>query len=316
MIKLILMQKPHLFQGTYMLNKNSKYFEGWYFKQYNNNFSISFIPGISLANNSKHSFIQIITSSKSYYISYDISEFKYSHTPFCIKIGNNSFSEREAILNMEDENQNVHISGKLTYDSFSPIKKSILFPNIMGPFSFIPFMECNHAILSMKHKVFGSINFNNTTFKFDNAIGYIEKDWGVSFPKSYVWCQANNFNTTNCSLFFSIADIPFKKLSFNGFICVFTLNGKEYRFATYNNAKIVNFKIKDNSLIITLKKGSYTLNINCNTTIKLNLIAPAKGIMDREIKESTCSTIHVVFKKNNTIILDDTSNNCGVEIIK
>ena len=40
-------------------------------------------------------------------------------------------------------------------------------PNIMGPFSYIPFMECNHAILSMQNNANGSININDYEMKFD-----------------------------------------------------------------------------------------------------------------------------------------------------
>ena len=43
---------------------------------------------------------------------------------------------------------------KLFFTAITPIIININFlnPNIMGPFSYIPFMECNHAILSMRSK--------------------------------------------------------------------------------------------------------------------------------------------------------------------
>lgn len=69
----------------------------------------------------------------------------------------------------------------------------------MGPFSYIPFMECNHAILSMKSKTNGQIKINNNKINFHNDIAYIEKDWGTSFPKSHIWCQANNFQNKTAS---------------------------------------------------------------------------------------------------------------------
>ena len=81
----------------------------------------------------------------------------------------------------------------------------------MGPFSHLSFMECNHAILSMKHSVSGILMFNGKILNFDQGIGYIEKDWGTSFPSSYLWCQANDFFTRTTSFFLSIATIPFFK---------------------------------------------------------------------------------------------------------
>lgn len=81
----------------------------------------------------------------------------------------------------------------------------------MGPFSYVPFMECNHVILSMKNNANGHININDNMLNFDNGIGYIEKDWGCSFPKKYIWCQGNNFQNPTTSFMLSIADIPFCK---------------------------------------------------------------------------------------------------------
>ena len=51
---------------------------------------------------------------------------------------------------MEKDNiQNLRIYGDIKYTSSKNIHTSFFSPNIMGPFSYIPFMECNHAILSM-----------------------------------------------------------------------------------------------------------------------------------------------------------------------
>ena len=96
-------------------------------------------------------------------------------------------------IDIEDDTQNLKIYGELKYLNNKNINTNFLKPNIMGPFSYIPFMECNHAILSMENTVEGVININNDKINFHNNIGYIEKDWGYSFPKNYIWCQGNNF---------------------------------------------------------------------------------------------------------------------------
>lgn len=51
----------------------------------------------------------------------------------------------------------------------------------------------------MSSRADGSITINNKNIAFDNGVGYIEKDWGSSFPKSYIWCQGNNFENSNTS---------------------------------------------------------------------------------------------------------------------
>ena len=186
----------------------------------------------------------------------------------------------------------------------------------MGPFSYIPFMECNHAILSMKNTIIGKIKINDDIIKFNRGSGYIEKDWGCSFPNSYIWCQGNNFKTRNASFMMAIADIPFKIFEFKGIICDLMVNNKEFKFTTYNNAKLINYDVKDNLINVTLKKRNYYLNIKSIHDNGLKLIAPVKGKMQKDIWESISATISVSLATKEKIIFEDSSINCGMEIVK
>ena len=310
------MKHPDLFQGEKNLTNNKNYFEGWYFKNTNNDNGISFIPGINIDGNLKESFIQVITNTSSYFIKYDINDFKFNFDPFYIRVGDNYFSKDSVHVNIKDNHQDINIVGDIYYMNNKNIDTNIFSPNIMGPFSYIPFMECNHAILSMKNEAHGLVYINNNKLDFDNSTGYIEKDWGYSFPKSYIWCQGNMFESSNASFMFSMADIPFKLFSFRGLICVLIVNNNEYKFTTYNNAKLVKYFIDDSSLNITLKKGSYYLNINSLFGKNLKLSAPVKGRMEKDIFESICSSITLTLKHNNDIIFSDTSTNCGLEVVQ
>ena len=218
MNKLFLIKNPELFQGEKRIKSNS-YFEGWYFKNTNNKKGISFIPGININEQEKKAFIQIITNDSSYFVNYNIEDFKYNYKPFYIKIGNNFFSKNKIHIDIKDKTQKLIFFGDIRYTASQNINTNFLNPNIMGPFSYIPFMECNHAILNMKTTANGFININNDKIKFENSIGNMEKYWGSSFPKSYIWGQGNNFKKSNASFMISIADIPFKNFHFNGIIC-------------------------------------------------------------------------------------------------
>lgn len=285
------------------------YFEGWYFKNVGTDTAISFIPGMNISNGQKSAFIQIITEDNSYFIDYPFNKFKLNKDEFSVKIGKNYFSKNSIHLD------NHIVSGNLSFTDNVYIKKNIIMPNIMGPFAYIPFMECKHDILSMKHNVYGSLKLENKIINFDNGCGYIEKDAGTSFPKWYIWCQANCFSNKTCSLFFSIADIPFKSRSFNGFICSFMLNDKEYRFATYNNSKCI-FNYNDVELDITLINSKYNLNIQATIGDNFKLAAPVNGRMNKQIKESINSNINVTFKIEGYTVYTDTSNFAGIEIVK
>jgi len=316
MKRLFLMKNPELFQGEKNLKLNKNYFEGWYFKNTTDKIGISFIPGININKHEKKAFIQVISNNFSYFIDYDINEFKFSSKPFYIKIGNNFFSKNKIHIDISDTKQNIIIFGDIKYSNSKNISTTILNPNIMGPFSYIPFMECNHAILNMKSKANGLITVNNQKIKFKGSIGYIEKDWGTSFPKSYIWCQGNNFKNHKASFMLSIADIPFKIFNFRGIICSLIIGSKEYRFATYNKTKLINYEINNNTLNLTLKKGKYFLNIKSKYNQGLKLSAPIKGRMAKDIYESISELITITLKKKNKIIFSDTSRNCGLEIVK
>jgi hypothetical protein len=219
-----LIKEPILFQGRY---KKDKYFEGWFFKHVSDDLknTVCIIPGISLEPKNPHAFIQTIINSdgktvETNYYTFSLSDFQYNDNPFFIRIGKNVFSHNG--IDLLDESS--PLTGKITFSNLTNIKTSKLFPNIMGYYAYLPFMECNHGIISMNHTLNGSLKVNGKNFNFDSGKGYIEKDWGTSFPKEYVWLQCNNFDIPEVSIMCSIANIPFLKKSFQGFICNLLIN--------------------------------------------------------------------------------------------
>ncbi len=310
MNKFYLIKHPDLFQGEKYLKSDKNYFEGWYFKTSNSNETISFIPGINVDGNKK-AFVQVITNDSSYFIDYDIKDFDFKFDPFFIRIGKNTFSKDKVHIDI-----NENIKGDIEYSNSQNINSNIISPNIMGPFSYVPFMECNHAILCMKNVANGVIKINNHNINFNNDNGYIEKDWGYSFPKSYIWCQGNSFKNSNASFMLSIADIPFKVFDFRGIICVLIVENTEFRFTTYNNTKLLKYDISKDFFDIILQKGEYSLNVKSQNYISHRLSAPVKGKMEKYIFESVSSLISITLKKNNDVIFSDSSTNCGLEIVQ
>ena len=157
---------PILFQGDI---KKKNYFEGWYYKQVSKDKRsvISFIPGVSLFDNDQHSFVQYIFVSldennnkitKTGYLKYPLEAFEFTDSPFSVKVGENVFSE--SMISVKLLNDEININGTLELGAFTPINKSILMPNIMGYFAYIPKMECYHGIISMNHRIDGMLKIN------------------------------------------------------------------------------------------------------------------------------------------------------------
>jgi len=311
-----------LFQGD---NKTKGYFEGWYYKQISKDEKrvISFIPGISLFDNDVHCFVQYIFVSldddnrktiKTGYVKYPLKDFKFNNSPFMLQIGENIFTE--SMISIKILDGDLHIEGTLKLGPFTPIKKSILNPNIMGYFAYIPKMECYHGIVSMNHVVNGVLMINDEEIDINNGKGYVEKDWGTSFPEKYIWIQCNKFKNKSTSVFCSIADIPFMRKSFLGYICNLVVEGREYRFATYNNSKLKIESITNDRILILLENSKEKLKIEANIKEAGELIAPQQGKMQKIIKEEVLGQVKIhLYNKQNGTVYEDTCFVAGIEIV-
>lgn len=111
-----------------------------------------------------------------------------------------------------------------------------LVSDIMGPFRFLPGMECSHGVISMTHALEGALSINGRTLDFTGGTGYIETDRGRSFPRAYLWAQCAWGGRSGFML--SAATIPLPLGGFTGCICALVHGGHEYRLATYRGARV------------------------------------------------------------------------------
>ena len=139
-------------------------------------------------------------------IKYPLSSFLADKEKFEIKIDKNSFSLNNIILDLDD--CETKIKAQMKFDNIIPWPVSRFSPGVMGIYSFIPFLECYHGVLSLNHSIKRYVEINGEKKYFTGGKGYIEKDWGPSMPSSWIWMQTNHFNVESVSLFGSIAKIP------------------------------------------------------------------------------------------------------------
>lgn len=285
--------------------KKKQFFEGWYFKHQYKDFSIAFIPGINIDKDGfKYAFIQVITNKNSYNIKYDFRDFSISNDKLTIKIKDNIFSTRGVILNLVGKN--IIIKGKLSYSNITPIKG-----DIMGFFAAFPFMECRHGVISLYHSVSGRLNINNEDVYIEEGVGYIEKDSGTSFPKTYLWIQSNDFKNDKNSIMVSIADIPFLGFEFKGCIAIVYYKEKEYRLATYNGVRILNYNEKG----LEIRRGKYKLKVEIKENFPQKLLAPNAGEMKRIIYENISCKAKFKFYEDEKRLFELDSNNTSFEYV-
>lgn len=304
--------QPDRFQGR---TKNKKYFEGWYYKIVNEDESkaFAFIPGVAMdKSGNRQAFIQVLDGKKrtAEYHKFNYNEFSSEKKTFEISIGENHFSNQYIELNL------ARITGKLQFYSQVPWPNSWYSPGIMGPYTFVPFMECYHGILSMNHSIKGELMINGEKIDFTNGRGYMEKDWGKSFPSAYFWMQSNHFSSTEISIKASVANIPWLGSSFVGFIAGIWIKNKLYQFTTYNGSKLTKSFANKDIVALTFENKNYLLDILAHREKATELTSPILGFMDGRIEESMTSEIDIILydKKMKTAILKDTGRNSGLEV--
>lgn len=301
---------PDMFHGW---GKTENYFEGWYFKivdpKEQEVFAI--IPGISRgAAAEQHAFIQVLngTKCKASYHTFPLDAFQPSDQTFELHLGNNFFSSKRLVLDLPE------LKGQLHLQQPYPWPKMLGAPGIMGWYSFIPFMQCYHGIVSMNHSLEGTMDVDGQPTDFSGGKGYIEKDWGQSFPSSWIWMQSNHFDSDKrVSLQASIANIPWLGSHFIGYIVGFLIEDKLYRFATYTGA-MMKASLGEDQVMLAFKDRKHRLEIIATKATGSDLISPVSGNMIGKVNESMQAQIEVKLFEKEQVIFSGTGRNAGMEV--
>lgn len=315
MIKQIL--NPDLYHGK---NRKSNFFEGWYFKLIDSSmeYPIAIIPGISKETNSKnsHSFIQILLGKdiKYFYKRYDVDSFSAHNSIFHVEIDNSKFSLEGLDIHIVDKD--VSIKGSLKFKNIIKWPDSKLNPGSMGFYNYLNFMECYSQVCALNMKLEGNLEINGKNIDFTNGKGYIEKNWGKSFPHGWIWVQCNNFKNANGALSCSIGHIPFPLGSFRGFLVGFDVSGVFYSFTTINRSTI-SITEKESDVLIVLHNKNHKLTIKTKSS-KSNFMlcnGPKDGGMIPLVEETLTGEVAVELKElnSNKVLFHDTGACTGIE---
>lgn len=313
---------PQVYQGPRRL-AHKGYFEGWYYKFVTKqNRSIALIPGISLGKNESKAFIQIIDGKdgSSDYFSFPVNEFNISYDPFSVEIEGNRFSLEEVSLS-----GNLPVTGRVSLIDPGSYPVSLLRPGIMGWYRYVPFMECYHGVVSMGHRLSGQFLKGDEVIDLNSGSGYIEKDWGTSFPTSYIWMQTNSFSSPGTSFLLSLARIPWLGSWFRGFLGFFLHEGELITFSTYTGSYLEVHNIEKESVSMTIRgkgrggrgrmKKEDRLVVSASRKAAGELKAPVIGSMERRISESIDGLINLKFYHGEQLVFHEESPCSGLEIV-
>lgn len=308
--------QPEVFQGV---NKKKNYFEGWYYKLISRDkkHAIAFSPGISFDKEGKgHAFVQFFdaVTGQTGYFRFSVPEFHAGQDRLDVRIGQNRFGKNGIKVDLIAPDLTVR--GRLFFSERIDYPSTWLEPGIMGPFSYVPFMECYHGIVTIHQKIRGYLTVNGERIDFHDGYGYVEKDWGKAFPKAWVWTQSNHFGDADVSFMFSIATVPFVMTEFTGFLCFFRSGDQFIRFATYSGAKIGRFRRQDDHLDVVIRDRKYELRFRAVDHRRGRLLAPANGEMDRTIEESITAKIFLkLYDRKGNLLFQGIGRNAGLEMV-
>lgn len=284
--------------------KRGPYFEGWYLKhQTREGEALALIPAVHIdKGGTRSASLQILAEGKTWWLDYPAAEFRAAEQVFWIQMGISRFNRKGMRLDVEREGLSLH--GILRYGSFTTLKS-----DIMGPFRFLPGMECSHGVISMSHSLRGTVTLNGRKMDFNGGTGYVETDRGRSFPSAYLWTQCSWWGTGRNSLMLSIAAIPMPVGRFTGCICAVCYHGREYRLATYRGVRVERWS----NAGAVIRQGQYRLEVELLEGQGRPLRAPVEGSMGRTIHESLCAKLRYRFWRGETLLFEHTDCRASFE---
>jgi tocopherol cyclase len=301
---------PEVFQGD---TSKQKYFEGYYYKlvSADEQQAIAVIPGIAIYDDAdRHAFIQLIdgVSQVTSYHRFPLDQFSADGRELSVQIGPNRFSKNKVSLDIPELKGDIKILDPV------PLATSLLNPGIMGWYSFMPSMQCYHGVVSLHHRLDGITRGTLGDIDWASGVGYIEKDWGTSFPKCWIWLHSNHFkHTAPASLMASVAHIPWLGRYFPGFILVLYADGVEYRFATYNGSRM-KCSVQEDRVVMEFKRKDLHLSLQAFRGPTAVLRSPITGQMTGKVNESLQARVEVVLKRSGTAIWTSTGTTAGLEV--
>ncbi len=303
--------------------RSGGYFEGWYFKcvDATGDHPVAVIPGIALGpdGDRSHAFVQLIRSGgRTTYWEYPLEQFRFAASDFELEIGPNRFTPRGMDLDLHGE-PGV-LKGHLEFDTWKAWPVTPLSPGAMGWYRFVPFMETYHGVLGFDHEISGRLQIDGEELVFDGGRGYAEKDWGRSFPSSWIWAQSNNFSEDGAervgtSVMISVARIPWMGGAFVGFVVGFLHEGRLHQFTTYNGTRMDRLSIHDGSANLAFERMRDRLEVTITGMSPGKLRSPVMGTMDGTVWEGLDARIVAELRENGRLVFSGTGRMAGVELM-
>lgn len=279
------------------------------------NLAYAFIPGISFdANGEGHAYLQVLNGvgATSAYHRYEIEDFRPASDHFNLTLGPHFFSAKKLRIQLPE------LEFDLDLVDPEPWPKRPLAPGVMGWYGFVPRMQCYHGLVSLHHRLRGTITIGGTAYDAEGGVGYTEKDWGSGFPDAWVWCQSNHLTDTDqpVSLMASVAKIPWLGSSFTGFLATFLFEGELFIFTTWAGAQVqTTFDEEQGTVTLHFSSLKAQLIVTGHPAPGGDLASPVTGqAMTGKINMSLLAELEVEFWRNEQVVYAGRATWSGLEV--
>ncbi len=303
------------------------FFEGWYVKLVDRTQTrrLALIPGMYRDRDPSKStsFLQVFCDHQNTatILYWPLNEFTASHERFDATVAGNRLGSHGVELDIRRDNISLH--GSLQFDNLQRWPVTRTSPGIMGWYAWVPRMECYHGVVSLDHQLRGSLWLDGEELDFTGGHGYIEKDWGRSFPQSWVWLQCNHFTDQAglrhpaTSLTASIAHIPWLGRSFPGFIVGLLHAGKLHRFTTYTGARVVELEVGPQQIHWVLQNRRHRLKLVITRAETTRLPGPTVNGMTRDVHETLAASVELWLhdRRSNATVVHTRGSCAGLEVM-
>jgi hypothetical protein len=266
-----------------------------------------------------HAFVQVLdgVAGEATFHRFPIEAFQADRDRFEISIGPNLFGINSIHLDIDRPSQ--ILKGTVHFDRLTPWPSTFFSPGIMGWYSWMPFMECYHGVVSLDHTLRGTLKIDDRDIVWERGRGYIEKDWGRSFPSAWIWMQTNHFTQPGISLTASVAIIPWLGSSFRGMIVGLWHRGHLYRFATYTEATTESLTVDGKVVEWIIRDQICKLEIRAKRATGGILRGPTVQDMGIRVPETLNSVVQIRLTslrgESEQLILEDTGRHAGLEVV-
>lgn len=283
--------KPTTLRGNFERNK---YFEGWFQKIYSKKYNASFVIIYGYATRNTEDtlgFIQILIPNKAPQIIYfNKNEISCDSEQHIVRMGENLLTTETIQINANDINIRLKLMNNQVKQTFK---------NSMGYSYFLPNLPCYHSVLNTGHQVTGEIQQKEAGYVLNNDMGYLEKNWGTSFPESYIWLHAVDPHDSKVSMLFSLAEIKWIGKKFIKHVGHFHYDNKQIDLRSLMSFATSNPSSSKDKYQIRMISKTIQLDILIVFGNKVLLKGPQEGVLSSDIIHYIDADIQIQFSENN-----------------